>query len=136
MPPGDTLTQSHVAAEDLAGPQAVAALEKAAEQAVPGLADEPAWPTLRARLLLLGASGIDPIAQLLSVVDTRELDSAVDRAAVLGWRLDDTGYRRIRPAALATRHSPTPPGTPDVGWLFGRPSSDRRRAGRRGSGQA
>ena len=81
-----------MAAEDLAGPQAVAALEKAAEQAVPGLADEPAWPTLRARLLLLGASGIDPIAQLLSVVDTRELDSAVDRAAVVGWRLDDTGY--------------------------------------------
>ena len=81
-----------MAAEDLAGPQAVAALEKAAEQAVPGLADEPAWPALRARLLLLGASGIDPIAQLLSVVDTRELDSAVDRAAVVGWRLDDTGY--------------------------------------------
>ena len=43
----------HVAAEDLAGPEVVAALEKAAEQAVPGLADEPAWPTLRARLLLL-----------------------------------------------------------------------------------
>jgi DNA primase catalytic core len=58
---------------------------------VPGLADEPAWPALRARLLLLGASGIDPVAQLLSVVDTRELDSAVDRAAVVGWRLDDTG---------------------------------------------
>ena len=38
------------------------------------------------------AAGIDPVAQLLSVVDTRELDSAVDRAAVLGWRLDDTGY--------------------------------------------
>ena len=35
----------YVAAEDLAGPQAVAALEKAAEQAVPGLADEPAWPS-------------------------------------------------------------------------------------------
>ena len=82
----------HVAAEDLAGPEVVAALEKAAEQAVPGLADEPAWPTLRARLLLLSAAGIDPVAQLLSVVDTRELDSAVDRAAVLGWRLDDTGY--------------------------------------------
>jgi DNA primase catalytic core len=80
----------HVAAEDLAGVQGVAALETAAEQVVPGLADEPAWPTLRARLLLLGASGIDPVAQLLSVVDTRELDSAVDRAAVVGWRLDDT----------------------------------------------
>ena len=64
---------------------------------MPGLADEPAWPTLRARLLLLGASGIDPIAQLLSVVDTRELDSAVDRAAVVGWRLDDTGYPGFGP---------------------------------------
>jgi DNA primase catalytic core len=82
----------HVAAEDLAGPEVVAALEKAAEQAVPGLAEEPAWPTLRARLLLLSAAGIDPVAQLLSVVDTRELDTAVDRAAVLGWRLDATGY--------------------------------------------
>src|SRR5829696_8460930 len=82
----------HVAAEDLAGPEVVAALEQAAEHAVPGLADEPAWSTLRARLLLLSAAGIDPVEQLLSVVDTRELDSAVDRAAVLGWRLDDTGY--------------------------------------------
>ena len=75
----------------------MAALEKAAEQAVPGLADEPAWPTLRARLLLLSAAGIDPIAQLLSVVDTRELDSGVDHAAVLGWRLDDTGYPGLGP---------------------------------------
>jgi AAA domain len=82
----------HVAAEDLAGPDVVAAMEKAAEQAMPGLTDQPAWPTLRARLLLLSAADIDPVAQLLSVVDTRELDSAVDRAAVLGWRLDDTGY--------------------------------------------
>jgi hypothetical protein len=80
-----------VAAEDLAGPQAVAALERAAEQAIPGLSDDPAWPTLRARLLVLRASGIDPVARLHSVVDTRELDSAVDRAAVVGWRLDDTG---------------------------------------------
>jgi DNA primase catalytic core len=87
----------HVAAEDLAGAQVVAALEKAAEQAVPGIADEPAWPALRARLLLLEASGIDPIAQLLKEVDIRELDSAVDRAAVLGWRLDDTSYPGVRP---------------------------------------
>jgi DNA primase catalytic core len=87
----------HVAAEDLAGRGVVAALEKAAEQAVPGLTDEPAWPTLRARLLLLAAADIDPIAQLLSVVDTRELDSAVDRAAVLGWRLDDTSYSGFGP---------------------------------------
>jgi conjugative relaxase-like TrwC/TraI family protein len=87
----------NVAAEDLAGAQGVAALERAAEHAIPGLPDEPAWPALRARLLLLGASGIDPVAQLLSVVDARELDSAVDRAAVVGWRLDDTSYPGTRP---------------------------------------
>jgi DNA primase catalytic core len=90
----------YVAAEDLAGPQAVAALERAAERAVPGLADEPAWPTLRARLLLLAADGIDPLVQLVGVVDTRELDSAVDRAAVLGWRLDDTGSREAESGPL------------------------------------
>jgi DNA primase catalytic core len=83
----------HVAAEDLAGTQDVAALENAAEEAVPGLTDEPAWPTLRSRLLLLAASGIDPVAQLLKAVDTRELHSADDQAAVLGWRLDDSGNR-------------------------------------------
>src|SRR5215218_9942050 len=81
----------HMAAEDLAGTQTVAAVENAAEQAVPGLTDEPAWPTLRGRLLLLAASGTDPIAQLLGAVDPRELHSADDQAAVLGWRLDDTG---------------------------------------------
>jgi conjugative relaxase-like TrwC/TraI family protein len=64
-----------VAAEDLAGPHMLAALERAAEQAVPGIADEPAWPALRARLLLLGASGTDPIAELRSGVNARELDS-------------------------------------------------------------
>ena len=46
-----------VAAEDLAGREVVEALDVAAEQIVPGLTDEPAWPTLRAHLLLLGAHG-------------------------------------------------------------------------------
>ena len=81
----------HVAAEDLAGAQTIAALENAAEKALPGLTNESAWPTLRGRLLLLAASGNDPIAQLLRAVDARELETADDRAAVLGWRLDDTG---------------------------------------------
>jgi hypothetical protein len=80
----------HAAAEDLAGAQSVAALEDAAEEAVPGLSDEPAWPILRGRLLLLAASGIDPVTQLLKAVNARELDGADDRAAVLAWRLDDT----------------------------------------------
>ena len=55
--------------------------------------DEPAWPTLRAHLLLLAAHGTDPVAQLAAAAGSRELDSADDRAAVLDWRLDDTGHR-------------------------------------------
>jgi DNA primase catalytic core len=83
----------HAAAEDLAAAQGVAALENAAEEALPGLTDEPAWPSLRGRLLLLAATGSDPIPQLRRFADVRELDSADDQAAVLGWRLDDTGNR-------------------------------------------
>ena len=82
-----------VAAEDLAGREVVEALDVAAEQIVPGLIDEPAWPTLRAHLLLLAAHGTDPVAQLAAVAGRRELNSADDRAAVLDWRLDDTGHR-------------------------------------------
>ena len=81
-----------VAAEDLAGPERVEALDVAADQIVPGLIDELAWPTLRARLLLLAAHGIDPVAQLAAAASSRELDSADNRAAVLDWRLDDTGH--------------------------------------------
>jgi DNA primase catalytic core len=85
----------HVAAEDLAGREVVKALNVAAEQTMPGLTDEPAWPTLRAHLLLLAAHGTDPVAQLATVAGIRELNSADDRAAVLDWRLDDTGLRNV-----------------------------------------
>ena len=90
----------HVAAEDLAGREVVAALDVAAEQIVPGLTDEPAWPTLRAHLLLLAAHGTDPAAQLAATAGSRELNSADDRAAVLDWRLDDTGHRNAGPGPL------------------------------------
>ena len=90
----------HVAAEDLAGREVVEALDVAAEQIVPGLIDEPAWPTLRAHLLLLAAHGTDPVAQLAAAAGSRELDSADDRAAVLDWRLDDTGHRNAGPGPL------------------------------------
>jgi hypothetical protein len=43
----------HVAAEHLAGPQLIADLDQSGE---------PAWPTLRSRLLLLAAAGADPVA--------------------------------------------------------------------------
>ena len=70
-------TPSRVAAEDLAG---VEALDVAAEQIVPGVTDEPAWPTLRAHLLLLAAHGTDPVAQLAAAAGRRELNFAEDRA--------------------------------------------------------
>jgi hypothetical protein len=61
---------------------------------VPGITDDPAWPTLRAHLILLAATGTDPLtAPPVRRGTSRELDTAGDRAAVLDWRLDDTGLR-------------------------------------------
>ena len=82
------------------------------------------------RLPLLAAAGIDPVVKLLSVVDARELDSAVDRAAVLGWRLHDEGSPDAG-SGPCRDYPPFPkaPPTRNVGRLFGRPSSHRRGAG-------
>jgi hypothetical protein len=98
----------HVAAEDLAGPELVEALDVAADRMVPGMTDEPAWPILRAHLLLLAAHGTDPVAQLAAVAAGREIDSADDRAAVVDWRLDDTGLRNAGQGPL-----PWLPGIPE-----------------------
>lgn len=86
----------------------VAALDSTIDTIVPGLSDDPAWPALRAHLLLLGAHGLDPISQLKTAVSERELDSAGDRAAVLDWRLDDTGLRSSGAGPL-----PWMPGIPE-----------------------
>ena len=79
-----------------------------ANQLVPGLTDEPAWPTLRAHLLLLAGDGADPHQRLRAACDVKEISSADDRAAVLDWRLDDTSL-------LSGRDGPLPwlPGIPD-----------------------
>jgi hypothetical protein len=79
----------HVAAEHHLGPHTLAALEIGAERTVPGIHDEPAWPTLRAHLILLTTTGTDPLTALHSAASNRELDTADDRAAVLHWRLPD-----------------------------------------------
>ena len=98
----------HVAAEEVVGRSAVQGLEASANRLVPGLTDEPAWPTLRAHLLLLAVHGADPHQRLRAACDARELISADDRAAVLNWRLDDTNL-------LSGRDGPLPwlPGIPD-----------------------
>ena len=66
-------------------------LDAAAEQIAAGLTDEPAWPTLRAHLLLLHADGHDPIRLLHAAAAVRELDSA------------DRPGRRPRPPTPPTR---------------------------------
>ena len=98
----------HVAAEHAIGQSAAQALEGFANQLVPGLTDEPAWPTLRGRLLLLAADGADPDERLREACEAREMHSADDQAAVLDWRLDSASPRSSRDGPL-----PWLPGIPD-----------------------
>jgi len=95
----------HVAAEQLVGPETVAELDQV-DQYVPGLTDEPAWPTLRAHLLALAAeTGQHPFLHLQTAAAGRDLSTAGDMAAVLDWRL----------TALA------PPNPGPLPWLPGIP---------------
>src|SRR5829696_6475041 len=97
----------HVAAEQLLGPQTVAELDHA-DQYVPGLTNESAWPTLRAHLLSLAAeTGEHPLRHMLTAASGRDLSTAGDMAAVLHWRL---------PALTSTNPGPLPwlPGIPET----------------------
>ncbi len=88
------------AAEQVAGPVLTSRLERAAADLVDGLTDAPAWPSLRAHLLLIAAGGIDPIQVLTDAITARELDSAADPAAVLEWRLAPATGRNTQSAPL------------------------------------
>jgi conjugative relaxase-like TrwC/TraI family protein len=97
----------HAAAEQLLGPQTVAELDQA-DQFVPGLTTEPAWPTLRAHLLNLAAeTGQHPLHHMLTAATGRDLSTAGDMAAVLYWRL---------PELAPTNPGPLPwlPGIPET----------------------
>jgi conjugative relaxase-like TrwC/TraI family protein len=96
----------HVAAEQLLGPKTVAELDQA-DQYIPGLTDEPAWPTLRTHLLTLAAeTGEHPLRHLQEAAAGRDLRTAGDMAAVLYWRLPEL--------------APVDPGP--LPWLRGIPS--------------
>ena len=97
----------HVAAEQLVGPQIVAELDQA-DQYIPGLTTEPAWPTLRVHLLALAVeTGEHPLLHLQTAAAGRELHTAADMAAVLDWRL---------PEPVPTDPGPLP-------WLSGIPKA-------------
>jgi hypothetical protein len=77
----------HVAAEQLVGSRTLAELDRV-DKYLPGLTDEPAWPTLRAHLIDLAAeTGKHPLRHLQEAASGRDLSTAGDRAAVLYWRL-------------------------------------------------
>jgi hypothetical protein len=137
----------HLAAEHVVGTSAAQTLEFSANQLVPGLVDEPAWPTLRAHLLLLAMHGSDPHKRLRAAYDARELISADDRAAVLEWRLDGLAGSAVETVrcrgcpGFPTGLPPTAHGgvtwPPGHSWLLSSPSRSasiprqvRRRSGR------
>ncbi|NHA69970.1 MobF family relaxase [Phycicoccus flavus] len=98
----------HVAAEARLGPLMLARLDNRADHVVPDITRAPAWPTLRAHLVLRSAHGLDPLQDLHQVAAAREVDSAADVASVLDWRLDDSGLR-----SAGTGPLPWLPGIPE-----------------------
>ena len=112
----------HLAAEHLAGPQVVANLDGSAERLLNGLTGQPAWPTLRAHLMLLAAAGADPVAELFTAAALRDPMSAGDQAAVIDSRIQDINKRhRARAAAVAARHPGSHRQRPQLGTIPGRP---------------
>ena len=88
----------HAAAEQLVGPRIVDALDRRADQVVPGVTDEPAWPTLRTDLIALAAeTGEHPLVHLHQAALGRDLSTAGDMAAVLDWRLPEPAPSTQRP---------------------------------------
>ena len=122
----------HVAAEQLLGPQTVAELDQA-DQYIPGLTAEPAWPTLRAHLLALAAeTGEHPLRHLQTAAAGRDLHTAGDMAAVLYWRLPELTPTEPRSAALAPGHSSNAPCPSRLGGLPGKAIPAGRRPRRPG----
>jgi AAA domain len=80
----------HAAAEQIVGPQRIAMLDSRADQVVADVTNEPAWSTLRANLLVLGAeTGEHPLLHLYQAALGCDLSTAGDMAAVLNWRLPE-----------------------------------------------
>ena len=129
QPPPDTSTPSTSPPRTTSARAPSRRSRRPRQTLVPGIDEDPAWPTLRSHLILLAATGTDPQAALQHAVAARELDTAGDRAAVLDWRLDDTALRHAGPGPLPWL--PAIPGAlvdhPDLGRLPVRPRDARRR---------
>ena len=78
----------HAAVERLTSPEMVGIGERA-DRLLDGLTGQPAWPTLRAQLMLVAAAGADPVAELFTAAALRDPMSAGDKAAVIDSRIQD-----------------------------------------------
>lgn len=90
-----------LAAQVAIGPDAVAALTAGAEDLHAGLTESAAWETLLGHLCRIEAE--EPgtaLDRLRGCASRRELNSALDPAAVLDWRLDSTGRHSTGPGPL------------------------------------
>jgi hypothetical protein len=86
------------ATEQIVGPAIVDTLDSRAEQVIPDVTDAPAWPTLRANLIALGAeTGEHPLVHLYQAALGRDLSAAEDIAAVVNWRLPEPTSIHGRP---------------------------------------
>jgi hypothetical protein len=94
----------HIAAEQVIGPKMLTDLDRA-DELIPGITNEPAWPTLRAHLLLSTAeTGKNPLLQ------RQKEPRAVTSEPPATWPPSSTGGSRRSPgparaASLAPRHS-------------------------------
>ncbi|MEE2061806.1 MobF family relaxase [Rhodococcus artemisiae] len=79
------------AAEHAVGAEVLARIDAAAEKIRSGLTDAPAYPVLRKHLARIAIEGHDPVEVLDVAAHHREIDTALDVAAVLDWRLDPSG---------------------------------------------
>ncbi len=83
---------------------------------MPGLTEEPAWPTLRAHLrTLAAATGEHPLLQLQIVATGRPLDTSTDKAAVLDWRLEGLDLHLAGPLPWLPGIPPSLHGQPEWG---------------------
>jgi hypothetical protein len=72
-------------------------LDSRADQVAADVTNQPAWPTLRANLLALGAeTGEHPLLHLYRAAVGSDLSTAGDIAAVLNWRLPEPEPTQIQ----------------------------------------
>ena len=95
--------------EAVLGATSVHRIETGALRVVPGLDAQPAWQVLRSHLLLIAATGGEAVDALTDAAQSKELDTALDTAAVLDWRLDSSGLRSVGRGPL-----PWLPGIPNA----------------------